>query len=142
MVNIPYSGSAASQRALVGGEVDVDSVPVLLPAFKAGLIKIVTIGALTRLAETPDVPTLADAGLGNIELVNWFGIFAPPRTINDVLALPEVGARLDALTLRPAGATPPAFAEFIARDRKQGKKAISGGQRQAPACRQARGRPR
>jgi tripartite-type tricarboxylate transporter receptor subunit TctC len=139
MVNIPYPGSAPSQRALVGGEVDVliDSVPVLLPAFKAGLVKILAVGAPARIPEMPDVPTFADAGLGIIEWINWFGIFAPPRTatpiiaklnraINDVLALPDVGARLDALTLRPSGGTPKAFAEFIARDRKQREDAISG----------------
>jgi tripartite-type tricarboxylate transporter receptor subunit TctC len=138
MVNIPYPGSGPSQRALVGGEVDVliDSLPVLLPASRAGLVKIVAIAAPSRLAEMPDVPTFADAGLGQIELVNWFGILAPPRTassiiaklnqaINDVLALPDVGARLDALTLRPAAGTPEAFAEFIARDRKQREAAIS-----------------
>jgi len=48
------------------------------------------------------------------------------RAISDVLALPQVGARLDALTLRPAAGTPPAFAEFIARDRRQREDAISG----------------
>jgi tripartite-type tricarboxylate transporter receptor subunit TctC len=138
MVNIPYPGSTPSQRALVGGEVDllIDSVPVLLPAYKAGLVKIVAIGAPMRHVDIPDVQTLADAGFGNVEFVNWFGIFAPPRTatpiiaklnraINEILALPDVGARLDALTLRPAGGTPQAFVEFIARDRKQREDAIA-----------------
>jgi tripartite-type tricarboxylate transporter receptor subunit TctC len=68
--------------------------------------------------------------------VNWFGIFAPPRAatpvvaklnraINEILALPDVGARLDALTLRSAGGSPQAFVEFIAWDRKQREDAIA-----------------
>jgi tripartite-type tricarboxylate transporter receptor subunit TctC len=139
MVNIPYPGSAPSQRALVGGEVDVliDSLPVLLPAFRGELVKIVAVGAPTRLPEMPEIQTLAEAGLENLEFLNWFGIFAPPRTapliiaklnrtINDVLALPDVRARFEAWALRPAGGTAKDFATFVARDRKQRQDVITG----------------
>jgi tripartite-type tricarboxylate transporter receptor subunit TctC len=129
MVNIPYPGSAPSQRALVGSEVDlvIDSLPVLLPAFRGGLIKIVAVGAPNRISEMPDVPTLAESGLG-LEFLNWFGVFAPrgtPRLIvevinrasNDVLAQPQTRARLDAMGIQPVGGTPADFAQFVARDR-------------------------
>jgi tripartite-type tricarboxylate transporter receptor subunit TctC len=105
MVNIPYPGSAPSLRALVSGEVDllIDSLTVLLPAYRSGLARILAVGAPVRLPEMPEVPTLAQAGLGDMEFVNWYGIFAPNRTpnaviaklnraVNDTLALPEVRA--------------------------------------------------
>ncbi len=134
MVNIPYPGSAPSQRALVAGEVDtlIDSLPVLLPAFLARLINIVPVCAESRIAELPNVPTLAEAGLG-IELLNWFGIFASrqiPASIiallnradNEVLTSSETRARLEAWELRRGGGTATVFAEFVVRDRKHREK--------------------
>jgi tripartite-type tricarboxylate transporter receptor subunit TctC len=133
----PLSGLGTVAAKLVGGEVDVviDSLPVLLPAFKAGLIKIVAIGAPVRLADMPDIPSLAEAGFGNLEFLNWFGIFAPPRTatpiiarlnraLDEVLALPDVRSRLDAWALQPMGGPAQDFAKFVARDRKQREVAI------------------
>jgi tripartite-type tricarboxylate transporter receptor subunit TctC len=137
MVNIPYQGSAPSLRALLGGEVDllIDSLSVLLPAYRGGLARILAVGAPARLAEMPEVPTLAEAGFADMEFVNWYGIFAPKRTsiaviarlnraINDSLALPEVRAAIDAMALRPVGGTPQEFGEAIAQDRK--RRGVSG----------------
>jgi tripartite-type tricarboxylate transporter receptor subunit TctC len=140
MVSIPYPGSAPSLRALLAGEVDVliDSVSVLLTSYRGGLVRVLAVGAPVRLVEMPEVPTLAEAGLGHAEFVNWYGIFAPKRTpmaivarlnraINDALALPEVGAAVDAMALRSVGGTPQDFREFIDRDRGRRGEAISGG---------------
>jgi tripartite-type tricarboxylate transporter receptor subunit TctC len=132
MVNIPYQGSAPSQRALVGGEVDIliDGLPVLLPAFRAGLVRIIAVAAPACLAELPDTQTLAEVGLGNIEFLNWFGIFAPRGSpapiiaklnsaVNGLLRLPAVRARLDAWAVTLLGGTPQDFAELVKRDRQQ-----------------------
>jgi tripartite-type tricarboxylate transporter receptor subunit TctC len=132
MVNIPYAGSAPSLRALLGGEVDllIDSLSVLLPAYRGGLARILAVGAPARLAEMPEVPTLAQVGLADMEFVNWYGIFAPPRTpaptiaklnraVNDTLALPEMRAAIDAMALRAVGGTPLEFGEAIAQDRRR-----------------------
>jgi tripartite-type tricarboxylate transporter receptor subunit TctC len=137
MVNIPYQGSAPSLRALLGGEVDllIDTLSVLLPAYQGALARILAVGAPARLAEMPEVPTLAEAGFADMELVNWYGIFAPKRTpiavvarlnraINDTLALPEMRAAIDAMALRPVGGTPQEFREAIAQDRR--RRGLSG----------------
>jgi tripartite-type tricarboxylate transporter receptor subunit TctC len=139
MVNIPYQGSAPSLRALLGGEVDllIDSLSVLLPAYRGGLARILAVGAPARLAEMPEVPTLAQAGFADMEFVNWFGIFAPKQTpsavvaklnraVNDVLALPEVHAAVDAMALRSVGGTPQEFREAIAQDRRRRGPALTG----------------
>jgi tripartite-type tricarboxylate transporter receptor subunit TctC len=139
MVNIPYQGSAPSLRALLGGEVDllIDSLSVLLPAYRGGLARILAVGAPARLAEMPEVPTLAQAGFADMEFVNWFGIFAPKQTpsavvaklnraVNDVLALPEVHAAVDAMALRSVGGTPQEFREAIAQDRRRRAPALTG----------------
>jgi tripartite-type tricarboxylate transporter receptor subunit TctC len=139
MVNIPYQGSAPSVRALLGGEVDllIDSLSGLLPAYSGGLARVLAVGAPVRLAEMPGVPTLEEVGLANMEFVNWFGIFAPKQTpmavvakfnraVNDVLALPEMRAAVDAMALRSVGGTPQEFSEAIAQDRRRRGRALSG----------------
>jgi tripartite-type tricarboxylate transporter receptor subunit TctC len=139
MVNIPYAGSAPSLRALLGGEVDllIDSLSVLLPAYRGGLARVLAVGAPARLAEMPEVPTLVEVGLGNIEFVNWFGIFAPKQTpmavvatlnraVNDALATPELRAAINAMALHAVGGTPQDFRESIAQDRRLRGRALSG----------------
>jgi tripartite-type tricarboxylate transporter receptor subunit TctC len=113
----------------------IDSLSVLLPAYRAGLARILAVGAPARLAEMPEVPTLAEAGFADMELVNWYGIFAPKRTpiavvarlnraISDALALPEMRAAIDAMALRSVGGTPQEFREAIAQDRR--RRGLSG----------------
>ena len=139
MVNIPYAGSAPSLRALLGGEVDllIDSLSVLLPAHRGGLAKILAVGAPARLTEMPDVPTLEEAGLADLEFVNWYGIFAPKRTpmavvarlnraVDATLALPEVRAAIGAMALRSVGGMPQDFRESIAQDRRRIGQATGG----------------
>jgi tripartite-type tricarboxylate transporter receptor subunit TctC len=88
------------------------------------------VAAPARLAELPDTQTLAEVGLGNIEFLNWFGIFAPRgspapviaklnHAVNGLLGLPAVRARFDAWAATPLGGTPQDFAELIKRDRQQ-----------------------
>jgi tripartite-type tricarboxylate transporter receptor subunit TctC len=130
MINIPYLGSAPAQQALVAGQVDllIDSVGVLFSVYKAGLVKVLAIGAAERVPELAGIPTLAEAGLRVEDLSSWYGMFAPPRTpasivaklnrrIDDSLALPEVRAAVAALILQPTGGTQQSFADFLARDR-------------------------
>ncbi len=139
MVNIPYAGSAPSLRALLGGEVDVliDSLSVLLPAYRGGLARVLAVGAPARLAEMPEVPTLEEVGFGNMQFVNWFGIFAPKQTplaviaalnraVNDTLARPELRAAIDAMALQAMGGTPQDFRESIAEDRRRRGQALTG----------------
>ena len=137
MVNIPYLGSAPSQQALVAGQVDllIDSVGVLFPVYKAGLVKVLAITAAKRISELPDIPTLAEFGLGNDDLLSWYGVFAPPRTpalivaqlnraIDESLALLEVRAGIEAMVLQPTGGSQRAFVDFLAGDRQRWEKII------------------
>ena len=137
MVNIPYSGSAPSQQALVAGQVDllVDSVGVVFPVYKAGLVKVLAITAAKRISELPDIPTLGEFGLGNDDLLSWYGVFAPPRTpalivaqlnraIDESLALLEVRAGIEAMLLQPTGGSQRAFVDFLVRDRQRWEEII------------------
>lgn len=87
IVHIPYRGAQAAYQDLLGGRVDVffDLSPTARPQVEAGNLKALAVSGASRLPFHADVPTLAEAGVPNIELESWFGLFAPAKTPSDVL---------------------------------------------------------
>ena len=137
MVNIPYLGSAPAQQALIAGQVDllIDEIGILFPLYKAGLVKVLAISATERIADMPGIPSLAEAGLRDLDISNWYGVLAPPRrrrrsspssnqAINGSLALAEVRNGIAALMLQPTGGSQREFVDFLARDRRRWGKII------------------
>lgn len=53
--------------------------------WKAGQVKLLGVGSASRLAQLPDVPTVAESGFPGFEAVSWFGLFAPSGTPQDVV---------------------------------------------------------
>ena len=80
--NIPYKGSAPTEQAIVGGEVDVAllSIPVVAPQVKAGRMKIYGVTTAKRSHLLPDVPTIREQGIEGYEFGNWHGLLAPAGT--------------------------------------------------------------
>jgi tripartite-type tricarboxylate transporter receptor subunit TctC len=87
VVHVPYRGAQAAYQDLLGGRVDVffDLSPTARPQVEAGNLKALAVSGSTRLPFHPEVPTLAEAGVANIELESWFGLFAPAKTPPELL---------------------------------------------------------
>ncbi len=87
-VNVPYKGSAQSMTDLLGGHVDFTLVDLAagMPQIKAGALKALAITAPKRVDALPDVPTMGEAGLPDIHLVGWAGLFVKTGTPAPVLA--------------------------------------------------------
>jgi tripartite-type tricarboxylate transporter receptor subunit TctC len=88
---VPFNGGAPAMNALVGGQADYVCADVLTsaPQLKAGNIKAYAIAAPKRSPMLPEVPTTAEAGLGEYQASTWFAFFAPkgtPKPIIDRLA--------------------------------------------------------
>ena len=88
MVHLPSRGAGETLPALLRGDIHIteSNVASNIGAVRAGQIKAFAVTSEKRLAELPNVPTMADAGFPGIGSLNWNGIFAPVRTPKPVVA--------------------------------------------------------
>jgi len=82
MVHLPSKGAGETLAAMLRGDIHIteSNVASNIGAVKAGQIKAYAVTAAQRLADLPDVPTMAEAGFPGLGSLNWNGIFAPVRT--------------------------------------------------------------
>jgi tripartite-type tricarboxylate transporter receptor subunit TctC len=87
MVPVHYRGATPALNDLIGGTIDTMIVSVAsgLPAFRAGQIKMLGVGAPHRMPLVPEVPTIAESGLPDYQAIAWFGLFAPAGTPHDIV---------------------------------------------------------
>lgn len=126
MVHVPYKGAAIAMTAMLGGEVDMvtSTVPATIPHVNAGRIRALAVMAPERAATLPQVPTTAEAGMPELVVITWYGLFAPagvrPEVVERVHAemaklmnAPDIRAKLAAVGLEAAPGTSAEFAKFV-----------------------------
>jgi tripartite-type tricarboxylate transporter receptor subunit TctC len=132
LVHVPYPGSSQAVTALIAGDVDVACLPAIsvLGQAKAGKLRIIGASTSKRSSLLPDIPTLKEQGLEDIEAGAWNGLVAPagtPRPIVEriqrevVAALkePEVVAALRAQVIEPVGSTSEDFVAYLHAERER-----------------------
>ncbi|MGP1614713.1 MAG: Bug family tripartite tricarboxylate transporter substrate binding protein, partial [Pollutimonas bauzanensis] len=79
ITHVPYKGGSAHTSDVVGGRVTgiFENPSSALPVLRAGRYKAIAITSAARNPAMPDVPTVAESGAADFEVVNWFGLFAP-----------------------------------------------------------------
>jgi tripartite-type tricarboxylate transporter receptor subunit TctC len=82
MTHVPYRGTGPATQDLVSGRVQMmmTTPPPLMPFVRDGKLKTLAITSSTRHPALPEVPTLAEAGFPNLEVIGWFAVFAPAGT--------------------------------------------------------------
>src|SRR5262249_55904285 len=82
MTHVPYRGLGPAINDIIAGHVDLmfDTPTTALQLHRDGKLKIVATGTTERLAELPDVPTVAEAGLPGYRAATWYAMVAPPQT--------------------------------------------------------------
>ena len=129
MTHIPYRSVPQAQQAVMTGEVAAffDTPVTALPQIRAGSVRALGITTGKRLEVAPDIPTIAEAGLPDYEVMGWNGVLAPaktPRPIVDklnkaivaALKTPEIEKLLSEQGLEPAGNSPEEFAQLMHAD--------------------------
>ena len=93
IVHVPYKGQGPALIAVVAGEVSLMMANVLsaLPQVRIGRIRAHGVTSLKRATVAADVPTIAEAGVPDYEVVQWFGILAPANTPRDIIAKLHAG---------------------------------------------------
>jgi len=127
--HVPYRGGAEVVADILGGRVDFYFCPLAtaLPLIREGRAHALVVSTPKRVAELPDVPTPAEAGLKNAESVFWLGVFMPAKTPRDVvekfhaagaklLAEPSMQESLTRLGIEPKPMTPQEMDAFVARE--------------------------
>ena len=87
MTHVPYKGSGPAVVGLLGGEVQmlVQSAEAVKEHIRSGRLRAMATLESTRLEAFPEVPTLAEAGLANLDIMNWYGVFMPAATPREVV---------------------------------------------------------
>jgi tripartite-type tricarboxylate transporter receptor subunit TctC len=79
ILHVPYKGSAPAMADLIGGQVPLpfDTNVAALPMLQAGKVKAIAVTSAKRSPSLPKVPTVAEAGYADFEMVPWIAIVAP-----------------------------------------------------------------
>jgi tripartite-type tricarboxylate transporter receptor subunit TctC len=138
MLHVPYRGTGPQLTDLLAGRLDVASVgaPAVLQFIKAGKLRCLATGTTQRIAQLPDVPTVAEQGFPGFEMTQWYGLLAPatlPQPAIDRLAKasaaairePSAHEKLSADAAIGVGGTPAEFADFIALEQKRWKAVVA-----------------
>jgi tripartite-type tricarboxylate transporter receptor subunit TctC len=130
-VHIPYASSPLAIMALLQGDVQFACVPAVsvIPQVKAGKLRALAVSTAQRSQLTPDIPTMKEAGLPEVENVAWMAIMAPASTpteivqrmnreINAILKMPETVQKMHAQYMEPIGGSPEDLQRFLQKELK------------------------
>jgi tripartite-type tricarboxylate transporter receptor subunit TctC len=128
-VHIPYASSPLAILALLQGDVQFACVPAVavIPQVKAGKLRPLAVSTAQRSQLTPDIPTMKEAGLPEVENVAWMAIMTPASTptdvvervnreINAILKSPEIVQKMHAQYMEPIGGSPEDLRAFMERE--------------------------
>jgi tripartite-type tricarboxylate transporter receptor subunit TctC len=132
IVHVPYRGAGPAMNDLVAGHVQMffDLMPVVLPQIAAGNVRPLANAGAKRPVALPDLPTVAEQGLAGFDASSWYGLVAPAKTPEPVLAklrddvakildAPDVVARIRELGSEPGAVSGNDLAAFLAAETKK-----------------------
>ncbi|HET8745950.1 MAG TPA: tripartite tricarboxylate transporter substrate binding protein [Ramlibacter sp.] len=129
MTHIPYKGSGQAIVDLLSGQVELnfESPPNVMAHARAGKLRLLAITSNKRSPLLPEVPTMAEAGVKNAEMLQWFAVMGPAKLPADItkrlnteiaaiLKSPDVASKINEQGGEIMGGSAEDFAKFIATD--------------------------
>ena len=136
--HVPYKGSAQALTDLMGGHIQlvIDGFNVVQPSVVSGKARAIAITSDTRSPAMPLVPTMKEAGLGDLVVYGWQGVLAPASTPSAIiekltqevaraLANPALKARLSGQGTEPSYLNPAQFRSYITGEQARWANVIS-----------------
>jgi tripartite-type tricarboxylate transporter receptor subunit TctC len=136
-VHVPYRGSTPAVTDLIAGQVSfmIDTVPFNLSHVRGSTLRALAVADHARASVLPDVPTMAEAGVPNVEGGLWLALFAPKNTpaavidylnkqAQDIFALPDVRQRMEPQGLVLPKGSPEDLARFLEVEDKRWREVI------------------
>ena len=128
MVHVPYKGAGAAIAALMAGEVQVmmTTPPLVVAHIRSGRLKALAYNFTTRAPFLPEVPTMNEAGVANMQMdASWHGLLAPAKTPAAILArieqearkavnAPQTREQFAKIELKPVGSSSSEFKALLA----------------------------
>jgi tripartite-type tricarboxylate transporter receptor subunit TctC len=127
--HVPFQGGAPVNTAIISKQVDIASTtfPTALAYVRAQSMRVLAVASHTRMAQLPQVPTLAEIGFPDYESASWIAFFGPARLpesiaqllnaeINAALGQADVRERLSTIGLEPRTMTQAEFAQYVRAD--------------------------
>jgi len=125
-IHVPYRGSTPAVSDLIAGQVSfmIDTVPFNLSHVRGGALRALAVASDERSLVLPDVPTMAEAGVANVQGRLWLALFAPAHTpaavisyldkqAQEIFALPDVRQRMEPQGLMLPRGSPEELAKFL-----------------------------
>jgi len=129
IVHVPHKGSDQARTAVLGGQVDMmfDAISTIVAHVRAGKLKALGTTGKSRSAVTPEIPTIAEAGVPGYEATIWLGLMAPAATpkpllerlsaeVKKVIHSPDVKENWGKQGAVPMDMSPEDFGKFVRAD--------------------------
>ncbi|HEX2197019.1 MAG TPA: tripartite tricarboxylate transporter substrate binding protein [Burkholderiales bacterium] len=129
LVHVPYKGAAGALQDVVGGHVQatIFALQTAWPQVQNGKLRALALMSAARSPAYPDVPTMKEQGLSDLEVETWYGIFAPAGTpsavvqkinleVDSTLKDPAVRAVLEKQGMTAAGGPPQQLEALVKRE--------------------------
>ncbi len=126
IVYVPYKGGAPATAAAVAGDTQLTfaNYSDALPQMRAGKLRALGITGAKRFPQSPEVPTIAEAGIPGYAVDSWNGLFAPAGTPPEIVSRisvavqqgfrdPALRKRMEDIGATPVGDTPEQFRAFV-----------------------------
>ena len=130
--HVPYRAGNEAVNDMIGGHLDmfIGSLPQMMEVTRGGLATPIAVTGPQRSSIAPDLPTIAESGVPDYELEQWWGIVVPAGTppdiiktlnteFNAILATPEVRTFMTREGAQPSPSTPEAFGAHLAAELKR-----------------------
>jgi tripartite-type tricarboxylate transporter receptor subunit TctC len=126
IVHVPYKGASGALADVVGGHVEatIAAVQTAHPHVQAGRLRALAVMSAERSPAYPDVPTMKEQGLPDLEVETWYGAFAPANTpleivkklnseINVALRDAQVHEAIEKQGMTPVGGAPQRLGNLV-----------------------------